>query len=60
MLWNGLQRDVVESASMEVFRNRGDVTPGDVVGGHGGGGLTVELVVLELFSNLNDSAIYFC
>lgn len=43
MHWNGLQRDVVESASMEVFRNRGDVTPGDVVGGHGGGGLRLDL-----------------
>ena len=29
----------------------------DVVGGHGGGGLGLDLVILEVFSNLKDSLI---
>ena len=33
-----LPREVVRSPCPEVFKNHGDVTPGDVVGGHGGMG----------------------
>jgi len=36
-----LSREVVQSPSLEVFRNCGDVALRDVVSGHGGGGLMV-------------------
>ena len=38
-----LLREVVQSPSLEVFRNRVDVALRDVVSGHGGGGLMVGL-----------------
>ena len=38
-----LPREVVQSPSLEVFRNRVDVALKDMVSGHGGGGLAVEL-----------------
>ena len=34
---------VVGSPSLEVFKNHGDVALGDVVSGHGGGGLGSDL-----------------
>ena len=37
-----------------MLKNHGDVALRDVVSGHGGGGLGLDLVILELFSNLND------
>ena len=37
--WHGLPRVVVQSPSLELFRNHGDVALRDVVSGHGGGGL---------------------
>ena len=43
MQWHRLPRKVVEAPSLEVFKNRGDVTLKDVVSGHGGGGLIVGL-----------------
>ena len=36
-----LPMEVVQSPSLEVFRNCGDVALRDVVSGHGGGGLMV-------------------
>ena len=36
-----LPREVVGSPSMEMFEKCGDVALGDVVSGHGGGGLVV-------------------
>ena len=41
--WQSLPKEVVESPSLEVFRNHGDVALRDVVGGDGGDGLMVEL-----------------
>ena len=38
-----MSREVVESPSVEVFMNRGDVALRDVVSGHGGDGLMVGL-----------------
>jgi len=47
----------VESLTLEVFRNHGDVALRDMVSGHGGDGMGLDLGVLEVFSNLNDSVI---
>ena len=57
MQWHRLPRAVVESQSLEVFKNHIDVALRDVVSGHGGGGLGLNLVILEVFSNLNDSSL---
>ena len=43
------------SPSLEVFKNHGDEALRDVVSGHGGVGLN--RMILEVLSNLNDSAI---
>jgi len=43
MQWHRLHRAVVESPSLEVFKKCGDVALRDVVSGHGGDGLVVEL-----------------
>ena len=56
----GCPGEVVESLSLEVFKNRGDVAERDMVSGHGGDGMMVGLgglSVLEVFSNLNGSVI---
>jgi len=39
--WHRLPREVVESPSLEVLKNRVDVALRDVVVGHGGDGLLV-------------------
>lgn len=38
--WNRLPGDLVESLSLEVFKNRVNVTVKDMVSGHGGDGWT--------------------
>ena len=48
---------VMESPSLEVFKNCADVALRDGVSGHGGAGLELDLVILEDFSNLYDSVI---
>jgi len=45
----------VGSLSLGTFQNHGDVALR--VSGHGGSGLGLDFVILEVFSNLNDSAI---
>ena len=50
--------EVVESPSLEVFKNHGDVALRDVVSGHGGGGLELKLMILEIFHDLNDSMVW--
>ena len=45
MHWHRLPREVEESPSMELFQNHGDVALRDVVSGHGGGGLGLDLVI---------------
>jgi len=52
-----LPREVGESPSPSPFENRGDVSLRNVVSRHGGDGLGLDLVILEVLSNLNDSMI---
>ena len=39
------------------FKDRGDAALKDTVGGHGGGGLQLDWMILEVFSNLHGSVI---
>lgn len=41
----------------EVFQNHGDVALGDMVSGHVGDGLQLDLGILLVFSNLGDCTI---
>ena len=56
--WHRLPREVVESPSLEVFKSHVNVALSDIGSGHGGMGCWLDLVVLKIFSNLNDSMIY--
>lgn len=54
-----LHRIVVGSLPLEVLQNRRDVALRDVVWCCGGDGLGLCLVILEVFSNLEDSLSFF-
>ena len=50
-----LPREMVESSPLEMFKNRGGVALTDVASENGGDGL--DMMILEVFSSLNDSMI---
>jgi len=58
--WHRLPREVVESPSLEVFENYGGLACGDMVNGHCGVGLVLDLVILVVLSNLNDGYDSIC
>ena len=43
--------------SLEVLKKHVDVVLKDMVSGHGGDGLSLDLMILVVFSNLNDSVV---
>ena len=55
MQWQRLCGEVVESPSLEVLQNQGDVVPGDVVSGHGGVGWGS-----QRSSPIYDAQIFWC
>ena len=48
----------VESLSLEMFQECGDMALRDVVSGHGGDGVVAGHDTLEVFSSLNDCMIH--
>ena len=52
-----LPREVGRPPSLEGSQSCGDVALRDVGSGHGGGGLGLDLGILVVCSNLNDSVI---
>ena len=55
--WHRLHREVVQSPSLEVFQSRVDVALRTWSVGTVGMGWRLDRVILEVFSNLNDSVI---
>jgi len=53
--WHRLPREVVQSPSLEVLKNRVDVALRDAVSERGGDGLVLDWMILMAFSNLNSS-----
>ena len=56
MQWHRLPREVVESLSWR-FKNHVDVALRDTVSRHGGMSWQLDLVILEVFYNLNEYMI---
>lgn len=52
-----LSRKAVESRALDVFKRHGEVSLMNLASGHGGDGLGLDLMNLEVYSNLKDSAI---
>ena len=50
--WHRLLREAVESPSLEVLKNCGDVALRDVVSEHGGGELGLGFMILVVFPTL--------
>ena len=50
---------MVESLSQEVLQNGEEVAQRDLVSGRGGDGLRLDLVILVIISNLDDSMILY-
>ena len=50
--WHRLPREVVDSLSLEVLKNCGDVALRDVVSEHGGGELGLGFMILVVFPTL--------
>jgi len=46
-------------AYLELFKNHGDVALRNMVSRHGGDGLGLDLMILEVSSNLDDSMILY-
>ena len=57
--WHRPPREVVGSPSLQVFKKHGDVSVRETVSGHGGDGLMVGLVIVEVFSNLSNSMVLY-
>ena len=55
--WHRLHREVVQSPSLEVFQSRVDVALRTRSVGTVGMGWRLDQVILEVFSNVNDSLI---
>jgi len=55
--WHSFAWYVMLSPSLQVLQNHGDVALRDVIIAYEGGGLGLDLVILEVFSNQSDSVI---
>ena len=58
MHWQRLLREMVESPSLEAFKNHIDVALRDMVSGHDGDGLMVGIDDFVVFSNLDNFMIF--
>lgn len=56
MQWHQVAQGALGSPSLGVFQEGGEVTLGNMVSGHSGSGLGLDLGILQV-SNLNDPVI---
>lgn len=60
MHWDTLPRKVVWLPSLQVFKKKVGVALMDMISGHGEGrGWWLDLVILEVLSNLNASILFY-